>query len=65
MRRQRRWATVWLVFGFLRNWSQLGKLPGELREQLDAEGAIVIADKVGVNPHFSGHAPGVSSASGV
>jgi hypothetical protein len=53
------------VFGFLRNWSQLGSLPAELREQLEAEGVIFISGKVGVNRHFSGHVPGVFSASGV
>jgi hypothetical protein len=65
MRRQTHSATVWLVFGFLRNWSQLGNLPAELQEQLEAEGAIFTAGKVGVSRHFSGHVPGVSSASGV
>jgi hypothetical protein len=53
------------VFGFLTNWSQMGKLPTELREQLDAEGVIFIADKVGVSRHFSGHVPGVYSSAGV
>ena len=53
------------VFGFLRNLSQLGRLPSELRQQLEAEDAIFVADKVGVNRHFSGHVPGVFSASGV
>ena len=53
------------VFGLLRNWSEIGKLPAELREELDAEGVIFTAGKVGVNRHFSGHVPGVYSASGV
>ena len=53
------------MFGFLRNWSQLGSLPVELREQLDAEGAIFLSGRVGVNRHFSGHVPGVHSAAGV
>ncbi|MFZ1179322.1 MAG: hypothetical protein WAO15_24310 [Mycobacterium sp.] len=53
------------MFGFLRNWSEIGKLPGELREQLEAEGLIFSAGKVEVNRHFSGHVPGVYSASGV
>ena len=53
------------VFGFLRNWSQLGNLPAELREQLEAEDVIFVACKVGVNRYFSGHVPGVFSASGV
>jgi len=53
------------VFGFLRNWSQLTNVPAALREQLEAEGLIFLAHKVGVNRHFSGHVPGVFSASGV
>jgi hypothetical protein len=53
------------VFGFLRNWAQLGNVPAELRDQLEAEGAIFVADKVGISRHFSGHVPGVFSASGV
>ena len=65
MRPEAGWATVWLVFGFLRNWSQFGNLPAELREQLEAEGVIFTVGKVGVNRHFSGHVPGVFSASGV
>jgi hypothetical protein len=58
-------ATVLLVFDFLRNWPQLSSLPADLREQLDAEAVIFIADKVGVSRHFSGHVPGVYSSSGV
>ena len=42
------------VFGFLRNWSQLTNVPAELREQLEAEGLIFLAHKVGVRRHFSG-----------
>ncbi|HWF68092.1 MAG TPA: hypothetical protein VG187_00725 [Mycobacterium sp.] len=53
------------MFGFLRKWRQLTNVPAELREQLDAEGLIFIAPKVGVSRHFSGHVPGVFSASGV
>jgi hypothetical protein len=53
------------VFGFLRNWSEIGQLPAELREQLEAEGVLFTAGKVGVSRHFSGHVPGVYSASGV
>ena len=51
-------ATVWGVFGFLRNWSEIGNLPAELRDQLEAEGLIFSAGKVGVSRHFSGHVPG-------
>jgi hypothetical protein len=43
----------------------MGKLPAELRAQLEAEDVIFIADKVGVNRHFSGHVPGVHSSAGV
>ena len=53
------------MFGFLRNWSQLTNVPAELREQLEAEGLIFLALKIGVSRHFSGHVPGVFSASGV
>jgi hypothetical protein len=53
------------VFGFLRILSEIGKLLVELREQLEAEGVIFTAGRVGVVRHFSGHVPGVYSASGV
>jgi hypothetical protein len=53
------------VFGFLRNLSEVGKLPAELRGELEAEGVIFTAGRVGVSRHFSGHVPGVYSASGV
>jgi hypothetical protein len=50
------------VFGFLRN---LSNVPGDLREQLEAEGLIFTAMRVGVSKRFSGHVPGVYSAAGV
>jgi hypothetical protein len=53
------------VPGLLRILSEIGKLPAELRDQLDAEGVIFTAGRVGVVRHFSGHVPGVYSASGV
>lgn len=53
------------MFGFLRNLSQVGQLPAALREGLEAEGIIFSAGRVGVVRHFSGHVPGVYSASGV
>ena len=53
------------LFGFLRKWSELSNFPAELRQQLEAEGVIFIAHKVGVSRHFSGHVPGVFSAAGV
>lgn len=40
-------------------------MPAALRDQLEAEGLIFIAHRVGVVRHFSGHVPGVFSASGV
>lgn len=53
------------MFGFLCNLSQIGKLPAALRDELEAEGVIFSAGKVGVTRHFGGHVPGVYSASGV
>jgi hypothetical protein len=53
------------VLGLLRNLSEIGKLPAELREQLAVEGLIFAAGKVGISRHFSGHVPGVLSATGV
>ncbi|OBI25341.1 hypothetical protein [Mycobacterium sp. E2238] len=53
------------MFGFLRNLSEIGKLPAALRDELEAEGVIFSAGNVGVSRHFSGHVPGVYSASGV
>ncbi|KKC03957.1 hypothetical protein [Mycobacterium nebraskense] len=53
------------MLGFLRNLSEIGKLPTALRDELDAEGIIFSAGKVGVSRHFGGHVPGVYSASGV
>jgi hypothetical protein len=53
------------VLGFLRNWSQLTNVPAALRDQLESEGLIFLAHRVGVVRHFSGHVPGVFSASGV
>lgn len=53
------------MFGFLRNLTQIGQLPAPLREELEAEGVTFSAGRVGVVRHFSGHVPGVYSASGV
>lgn len=53
------------MLGFLRNWSQLTNVPAELREQLEAEGLLFLAHRVGVVRRFSGHVPGVFSASGI
>ncbi|WP_118915399.1 hypothetical protein [Mycobacterium shigaense] len=51
--------------GFLRNWPQLTNVPAELRDELEAEGLLFLAQRVGVVRRFSGHVPGVFSASGV
>jgi hypothetical protein len=53
------------VLDFLRKWPQLSNVPSELRAELEAEGLIFLAEKVGVVRRFSGHVPGVFSASGV
>lgn len=53
------------MLAFLRNWSQLTNVPAELHDELEAEGLIFLAQRVGVVRHFSGHVPGVFSASGV
>jgi hypothetical protein len=49
------------VFAFRNPW-RLSSVPAELRRQLEAEGIIFLADRVGVSRHFSGHVPGVYSA---
>ncbi|WP_156687410.1 hypothetical protein [Mycobacterium sp. Marseille-P9652] len=53
------------MFGLLRNLSEIGKLPADLRQELEAEGVLFTAGKVGVSRRFSGHVPGVYSASGI
>ncbi|MEZ0350662.1 hypothetical protein [Mycobacterium sp. pR1184] len=53
------------MLGLLRKWSQLTNVPAELHDELEAEGLIFLAGRVGVVRHFSGHVPGVFSASGV
>ncbi|MCV7425214.1 hypothetical protein [Mycobacterium montefiorense] len=53
------------MLGFPRNWSQLTNVPAGLRDELEAEGLIFLAHRVGVLRYFSGHVPGVFSASGV
>lgn len=53
------------MLGLLRKWSQLTNVPAELQHELEAEGLIFLAGRVGVVRHFSGHVPGVFSASGV
>ncbi len=53
------------MFGLLRNLAEIGKLPADLREELEAEGLFFAAGKVGVSRRFSGHVPGVYSAAGI
>jgi hypothetical protein len=53
------------VLSLLRNLSQLTNVPAELHDQLETEGILFLAHRVGVVKHFSGHVPGVFSASGV
>jgi hypothetical protein len=53
------------VFGFLHKLSAIGNLPAALRDELEAEGIVFSAGRVGVYRHFGGHVPGVYSASGV
>jgi hypothetical protein len=47
---------------YVRKLFGIGKLPGELRAQLDAEGIVYLADYVAVTRRFSGAVPGVRSA---
>jgi hypothetical protein len=47
------------------HWPKFSNVPAALREQIEAEGALFIADKVGVSKRFSGHVLGVYSAAGV
>ena len=51
------------MFGFLRDRASSSRFPAELREQLDGEDVIVIAEKVGVVQHLTGQVPGVVGSS--
>jgi hypothetical protein len=53
------------VLSLLRNLTEIGKLPADLRAELEAEGVIFTIGKVGVSRRFSGHVPGVYSAAGI
>jgi hypothetical protein len=44
---------------------RFSNVPSELRAEIEAEGEIFIAEKVGVSKRFSGHVPGVYSGAGV
>jgi hypothetical protein len=50
---------------FLRKLLRIGKLPGELRAEVEAEGIIHIAEYVPVTRRFTGRVPGNRSAGSV
>jgi hypothetical protein len=47
---------------FLSRFVRVGRLPAPLREQLEPEGILHVAERVHVTQRFSGSAPGVHSA---
>lgn len=47
---------------FFSRFVRLGRLPQPLREQLEPEGILHVAERVHVTQRFSGSAPGVHSA---
>lgn len=47
---------------FLRKMLRLGKLPEDLREQLESEGIIYLAEYLAVSCRFSGAVPGLRAA---
>lgn len=49
----------------LRKWLRIGKLPGELRAEVEAEGILHLAEYVAVTRRFSGQVPGKRSAGSV
>ena len=46
----------------VRKWFGIGKLPADMRAQLEAEGLIYLAEYVAVTRRFSGAIPGLRSA---
>lgn len=46
---------------FLRKLLRIGKLPAELRQELDGEGVLHLAEYVAVTRRFSGRIPGLRS----
>jgi hypothetical protein len=50
---------------FLRKLLGIGKLPGELRAEVEAEGIIHLAEYVPVTRRFTGRVPGMRSAGSV
>ena len=50
---------------FLRKLFRIGKLPGELRAQIEAEGIIHLTEYVPVTRRFTGAVPGLRSAGSI
>jgi hypothetical protein len=50
---------------FLRKLLRIGKLPGEIRAQVESEGIIHLAEYVPVTRRFSGTVPGLRSAGSI
>lgn len=50
---------------YLRKLFGIGKLPADLRAQIDAEGVIYLAEYVAVTRRFSGAIPGLRAASSI
>jgi hypothetical protein len=50
---------------FLRKLLQIGKLPGEMRAEVEAEGIIHLAEYVSVTRRFTGKVPGMRSTGSV
>ncbi len=53
------------MLSFFGRFARVGRLPGPLRERLDAEGIIHVAERVPVRQRFSGSIPGTASATSV
>lgn len=49
----------------VRKWFGVGKLPADLRAQLEAEGVLFLAEYVAVTRRFSGSIPGLRSAGSI
>lgn len=50
---------------FLRKLLRIGKLPGELRAEIEAEGLLFVAEYVAVTRRFRGKLPGLRSSGSV
>src|SRR5690242_3461694 len=53
------------MLSFFGRFARVGRLPGPLREGIDAEGIIHVAERVPVRQRFSGSIPGTASATSV